>query len=399
MTDTGYPRSRTGEQDGLSGHRALSTLDVLEALGKGKTVFLAVLLIGMVMGIAAALIMPKRYSAATIVLPPQSQSASSSALVQLGALAGMAGLGAPAKSPDEMYVSLLKTREVQGAVIDQLGLVARYGVETHDAARARLADKVVVLADKKAGLIHITAEDADPEVAARLANLHVNALRRLLSRLAISEAQQRRQFFEKQLGKAREALANAEQVFRDEQARSGFVIAQALAESGMQASITLRSEIANREIRLSALRAFATQEHPDVKRLLSELAALRAQLQQREGGAGQASPAGASGSKAALAFRDMKVQEAALEAVMRQLEIARLDEAQEAPQLQQIDVATAPELASGPRKLWVVGGAALASLFVGLFAAIAYGLLLDNAASNRERWQAVRRAWGFSARA
>lgn len=398
MANTDQPCPHGGEPDRLPGPRVLSTWDVLEALGKGKVVFVTVLLIGLALGAAAALIMPKRYSASTIVLPPQIQSASSSALLQLGALAGMTGMNAPVKSPDEMYVSLLKTRDVQGVVINELGLIARYGVETQDAARARLADKVVVLADKKAGLIHVTAEDADPEIAARLANLHVDALRRLLSRLALSEAQQRRQFFENQLLKARDALASAEQAFRDEQASSGFVIAQALAESGMQASISLRSEIANREVRLSALRVFATQEHPDVKRLLSELSALRAQLQQREGGLGQPSAAGAGGSKAALAFRDMKVQEAALEAVLRQLEIARLDEAQEAPRLQQIDVATAPELPSGPRKLWVLGGASLASLFVALFAAIAHGLLLDNAASNRDRWLAVRRAWGISAR-
>lgn len=399
MIDTGYPQSRVAERNELPEQHALSTLDVLEALGKGRWIFAVVLLIGFSVGIAVVLLMPKRYVASTLLLPPQTQSASSSALVQLGALAGVAGLGATAKSPDEMYVSLLKTRHVRNEVIEQLGLVSRYEVTTQDAARSRLADKVVILADKKAGLIHLTAEDADPVVAARLANLHVDALKRLLSKLAISEAQQRRQFFEKQLVKARDALASAELLFRDEQARSGFVIAQALAESGMQASISLRSEIANREVRLSALRSFTTQEHPDVKRLVSELAALRAQLQQREVGLGQPSVAGVSGSKAALAFRDMKVQEAALEAIMRQLEIARLDEAQEAPQVQQIDVATAPELASGPRRLWVLGGAAIASLFVGLFAAIAYGLLLDHASSNRDRWQAVRKAWGFSARA
>lgn len=386
------------EPVGASASSGLSALDILEALGKGKGVFFGIVFAGVLAGLAVALLMPKRYTASTIVLPPQQQSSSVGALAQLGALAGMAGLTQAMKSPDEMYVSFLKTRQVQNAVIKQLGLMERYGADTQDAARSRLADKVLVNADKKSGLIYVTAEDEDPQFAARLANLHVDELKGLLAKLTITEAQQRRRFFEEQLGKARRALAHAEQVFRTEQARTGFVVTQALAESGIKSSIALRSEIANREVQLSALNKFATQQHPDVKRLLAELAALRAQLDQLEGGAGNQNPLSSNGSKAVLAFRDMKVQEAALEALMRQFEIARMDEAQEGPQVQQVDVATAPEIASGPRKLWVVLGATFASLFVGFFAAIGYALLKDNATTNRERWRAVGHAWALSRR-
>ena len=68
----------------------------------------------------------------------------------------------------------------------------------------------VRIASGKDGLISVEVDDKDPKFAANLANAHVEELRNLLGRLAVTEAQQRRLFFEKQLQLTKENLAKAD---------------------------------------------------------------------------------------------------------------------------------------------------------------------------------------------
>ncbi len=56
-----------------------------------------------------------------------------------------------------------------------------------------------VSSDKKSGVISVEVDDEDPKFAAELANAHAGEVTKLLGRLAVSEAQLRRVFFEQQL--------------------------------------------------------------------------------------------------------------------------------------------------------------------------------------------------------
>jgi uncharacterized protein involved in exopolysaccharide biosynthesis len=62
----------------------------------------------------------------------------------------------------------------------------------------------------KDGLIAIEVDDKDPKRAADMANAYVQELHKLTGSLAITEAQQRRVFFEKQLQQAQENLKKTE---------------------------------------------------------------------------------------------------------------------------------------------------------------------------------------------
>ena len=73
---------------------------------------------------------------------------------------------------------------------------------------------VRVASDKKSGLISVEVDDKDPKFAADLANAHVPEVTKLLGRLAVSEAQLRRVFFEKQLNETKENLVKAEQTLQ-----------------------------------------------------------------------------------------------------------------------------------------------------------------------------------------
>lgn len=382
-------------------------LDLLIALGEGKHMIAAVTALATAAGLAAAFLMTPVYTARTLLLPPQQQqSAAVSALANLGALAGVAGAAAGIKSPDEMYVAFLSSERLENAIIERFKLKERYDKKYLVETRKQLETNVRVASNKKSGLISIDVDDKDPAVAAQIANAFVEELRTLLGTLAVSEAQQRRQFFEQQVDKAKEQLARAESSFKLAQQRSGLQVTQALAETGIRASVELRTQIASREVQLQALRgSYATAQNPDVVRLASELAALRGQLARQEKGspdspgaaAPGASPTGAVEQDAVRAYRDVKVQEAMLDVLIRQYELARVDESREGPLLQQVDVASPPERKSKPRRSLIVLAAAAGGLIFGGLLVFARFLLRQAAqsAEGESRLRALRSAWGL----
>ena len=378
----------------------ISLLDLLIALGEEKLTLLMTPLLASLTAVAVVLWMTPIYTAKTVMMPPQqSQSAASSALASLGALAGLAGGAVGIKTSDEMYIAFMQSDTLQNSIIQKLKLQERYEAKTLMDTRAALKGSVKVTSDKKSGLLTLEADDKDPVFAAQLANLYVDELRSLLSKLAVTEAQQRRVFYDQEIKKVQQELGISESIFRDAKQKSGMQVTAVLAESGVRASAELRAQIASREVQLQALSRFATPQNPDMQKISSELSAMRAQLQKLEQGEGQGSSHNNPTQQIAIqSYRDIKVQEAKLDILIRQYELARIDEAKEGPLIQQLDVALPPERKSKPKRMFIVLIAAFAGLFAGvLFAFIKRALRL--AASNPDgatRLLALKRAWGFA---
>lgn len=383
----------------------ISLIDMLIALGEEKMWVIGSAASGLLLALSAAFLIPAKFTAKTILMPPQqAQSSAASALASLGALAGMAGASAGIKSQDELYIALLKSERLQNSLVQKFELTKRYNTDLQADTRKTLDTNVKVMADKKSGLITLEVSDTEPEFAAKMANAYVDELGKILGGLAVSEAQQRRKFFEQQVTQIKEQLAKNEITFRQAQSQSGMQVTQALAETGVRASVELRQQIATREVQLQSLRTtYATDKNPDVIRLSREISALRGQLAKMEkggsdgSGSGVASGKDAVGQEAVRAYRDVKVQEAMLDVMIRQYEMARVDESREGPLLQQVDIASVPERKSAPKRSLIVLGGLMLGLFVGLGIAAARRLMKNQ--RQRPGWQlqqsALSRAWGF----
>lgn len=336
----------------------VSLTQVLTWVGEGKRLIVAITMIGAVLSVTVALLLPKTYTARATLLAPgsQQQSGTAAALAALGSLGGLVG-SSVAKSPDELYVALLKTDSVQRALAERFDLKTRYGVKNYEALRKVMPKYVRVLSDKKSGLITVEVDDAEPKFAADLANGHAGEVTKVLGRLAVSEAQLRRMFFEKQLNDTKERLIKAEQDLRTVQEKSGVIVLDKQAEALIGGAAQVRARIAEREVQLKVLRTVATDQNPEVTRMRSELLALKGELARMESAQG-----GEPGSavdmpvgklpEAAIAYvrarRELKLQETLLEGMLRQFEAAKLDEAKEGPSLQQIDIALPPDFKSKP---------------------------------------------------
>jgi tyrosine-protein kinase Etk/Wzc len=368
------------QEDDLDDGPAIGLLDLLTWLGEGKRTIGLVTGVAVLVALAYALLKAPIFTARTTLLPPasQQQSTSAAALAALGSLGGLAG-GLAAKTPDELYVNLLKSDSVQRTLAKRFDLYSRYKVESYEVMRKTMQQFVRVSSDKKSGVITLEVDDEDPKFAAELANAYAGEITKLLGRLAVSEAQQRRLFFDQQLKDTKENLVKAEQALRSVQEKSGMIVLDQQAEAIIKAVAELKARIIERDVQLKVLRTSTTAQNPDVQRLNSELAALRSELARMEsavpaGGAKSASAPGgidipihklpAAAVDYVRAAREVKFQETMLAGMLRQYEAAKLDEAKEGPVLQQVDVAVPPDRKAKPSRALIVLGAALAALLL-----------------------------------
>ena len=91
----------------------VSLAEVLTWLGEGKARIAALTAAAAVLSLVVALLLPPVYTAQATFLAPgsQQQSSSAAALAALGSLGGLAS-GLAAKTPDDLFVALLKSDSV-----------------------------------------------------------------------------------------------------------------------------------------------------------------------------------------------------------------------------------------------------------------------------------------------
>jgi capsule polysaccharide export protein KpsE/RkpR len=278
-------------------------------------------------------------------------------------------------------------------------------MKTYEELRRAFANYVRISSDKKSGLISIEVDDEDAVFAATFANAYADEIMKLMSRLAVSEAQSRRVYFEKQLKDTREHLVAAELGLRKVQESSGVIVLDKQAEALIGGAARLQAQIAEREVALSVMRRSATEKNPDVQRLSAEVAALRGELGRMESTPGGDKPGAfdmpvnklsEGGIEYVRARRELKLQEALLEGMIRQYEIAKLDEAKEGPVLQQVDMAVPPDRKSKPARSVIV----LASTLLALLAMCAWAvwrgyrkLAAETDPEAAQAWTRVGQAW------
>lgn len=315
------------------------------------------------------LLIPNRYTAATLVLPPaQNNSLSSLLLSQFaggaggGALASVAGSSLGIKNSADMYVSFFRSRTVEDAIIQRFGLMARYRVKKMTNARRAFETYSTVVLGTKDGLIRITVTDRDPKLAAEIANSYVDEFRRLTKNLAITEAAQRRMFFQQQLLEANEHLTAAEEAMKGMQQSTGVLQLDSNARALIESAAILRAQIVAKEVQLQAMRSSETDNNPQVVIVAQELVALKDQLA-KLAGAGEDPDSGFIVPKGKLPeagieylrkFRDLKYYETIAELIAKQYELAKLDEAREGAIVQVADVAIPPDRKSSPPRTLIV---------------------------------------------
>jgi tyrosine-protein kinase Etk/Wzc len=374
----------TGAQQSASEEEGMDLMELATLLLRGKTTILRFTLVAAILtAIVVYLVMKPTYTGEAIFLPPQnapgsgmSQLASQlGSLGSLGALGGLAGL----KNPGEIYLGILESRTVADEIIKRFDLQKIYKKKRLSDTEKRLKNNSTFVEGKDT-LITISVEAQNPKLAADLANGYMDALRGQNGRLALTDASQRRLFFEQQLEREKNALADAEVDLKKTQEQTGLIVPNGQAQVEIQSSAELRAQITSRQVELAALKQGATDQNPAVVRLQTEIFGLEQELQKLQNDSGRRQPGNiqlptAKVPELALEYvrkqREVKYHEVLFELIAKQYEAARLDEAREVPLIQVIDSATIPDKKSGPPRALLV----LASCLLGALAGASWVLL------------------------
>jgi tyrosine-protein kinase Etk/Wzc len=390
-----------------------SALDLLILLLERKRFIARFVLGAAVLATVVAFLLPVRYEAKVVLLPPAQNSSLSSALLgqlgnlgalgSLGSLASLAGGGLGIKNPADMYVSFLTSRTVEDSMIQRFDLMKEYHEKHMVDARKEFERRTTVVAGVKDGLIRIALEDRDPKRAAELANGYVDEFRKLSASLAITEAARRRLFFEQQVQQAKDQLTEAEEAMTKTEQSTGVLQIDSQARSLVESAAILRAQVVAKQVQIEGMRSFATEGNPNLILAKQELAALQTQLQHV---AGSQSDTGSdinlskgrvtqSGMEYLRRFRDLKYQETVFELLAKEFEIAKLDEAREGSIIQVVDAAVPPDKKSSPHRLLIV----IASIVFAFLAAVFWVWLRKrlnvtfDVPENRRRLLAIQHFW------
>lgn len=350
-----------------------SVVKALTALAKRKLLIGALSAAGALAALTMALLSPSIYRSGTQLLPPaQPQAGAAAILAQLGGAAAAVTGGSSVKNPNDVYLAMLGSRTVADKLIARFQLRQVYGNVSPAAARATLQGNSMIKLGKD-GLIKVEVEDKDPKRAAQLANGYVEELQQLTRVLAVTEAAQRRLFFEKQLAVAKNDLAASERALKGALDTNGVISVDSDSRAVIETVGRLRAQISAKQVQLSSMQAFVTTGNQEFKRAQEELGGLRAELSRLQNGRPGAAAADGQGEgmdKRGLAniqiLRDVKYYQMLYELLAKQYEAARLDEAKEASVIQVLDPAIEPERRAKPRTRFMTLAGALAGFLLGV---------------------------------
>lgn len=358
------------EDDGIK------LLDILQTLAENARLLVYGPLVAGLIALGVSYSFKPSYVAQTSFMTPQQQGGSATAaMAQLGALSSALGVASGMKNPADMYIGLIKSRTIADRMVDRFGMMNIPDVKTREDAREILT-RITGGGAGKDGLITLRVVTRIPRLSADMANAYVEELTQLLGRLAVTEAQRRRLFLEKELNKAKDNLVRAEI------ALGGVGVGEDVLKFNPAAMgeglATLKAQMVAKEIRLSSMRGYLTENSPDFRQAQQELAALRAQLAKLE----HPKPSGGN-AEYINRYREFKYSEILFEQLAKQYELAKIDEASEGAVVQVVDVAVPPERKSNAPKSKIAILTTLAAGFV-LLLSVFVRSALKNAGQNPE---------------
>lgn len=364
ITNTGNS-SKAGAAEEADAPIASSLLRKVTLLALHKRLILSITAALALAGLVISLLVPNSFTSVVKIMPPQQSQSNATALLSQLSNVAAGGLAAAAsksllKDPNELYVGIAKSRPVADELIGRFALETLYGTRDLTEARLRLASATTITSSKD-GIISIVVTDRDAALAAQLANGYVTALTELVNHLSLTEAAQRRLFYDLQVEEAKKNLDRAETAFQATQQRTGVVQLESQGKALVEVAERLQEKIAAKQMELQGLRTFATGHNIQVQVVEQELSSLSQQLRHADLNRNQGDPLDMgirSLPDAQMQYfrslREFKFRETLFEFLTKQLEASKLDEAHDSAIIQVIEPAIPAERKSAPKRLLIV---------------------------------------------
>ncbi len=385
------PRPTTGRRP----DDELTLADYIAIVWRRRKLVLACAVTGLIVAAVAHFVLPAKYEATALILPPQGDEGSSGMAAKLAGLSDSLPVGLlGVKSPEERYVDILTSQRVADAMAEKFSLMERYGTESRVKVRENLA-KRSGFDSTKGGMISITVTDRDPETAAKMANTYGDILGEIDGELNVGKAGRERRFLDERLVAVEKDLKAAQEAWKAFQEKHRIVA----VDEGLKATATVMAELEARrmakEIEVQVLETAYSKTSPQVEMARTELRKLEEKLRDvsqhgvRPASSSPSNPPPSTlhpqpdGEASQWLFPAVeKVPELAMEQMdlerrlrlhgelykllVTQREMTRISEAKERSTVQVVAAATAPDRRAG------MGGGA--RIFVGIGIGLAFGV-------------------------
>jgi capsule polysaccharide export protein KpsE/RkpR len=329
-----------------------------------------------------AFLIPVRFKSTARLMPPDNNQSGGLAMAAAALSGGTGSLGGIAtdmlglKSTSDIFVGILSSRTVQDKLIQQFDLRNLYRDRRMEDARKDLAEHTDISVDRKSQIITLTVTDHDPKRAAAMGQAYVEELNRLVAELSTSSARRERIFLEGRLQAVSLDLEAAEREFSQFSSKNSAIDIKEQGKAMVEAAATLQGQLIAAESEAEGLKQIYTDNNVRVRSVQARINELKHQLEKIGGKGEDASvPLGQQqdslypsirklpllGVAYADLFRRTRVQEAVLESLTKEYELAKVQEVKEIPTVKVLDSPNIPDKKSFPPRLVImILGTALA---------------------------------------
>jgi uncharacterized protein involved in exopolysaccharide biosynthesis len=355
--------------------------------------FLGIVACGILLSVLDAVVQPNMYVSTTTLMPPDSTSPYSSIMGLLSPDNAASQLGSVAlglNTPSDVFIGVLKSRNVQDGLIKRLDLAHHYRSRDIEESRTSLEDATAIEEDRASGVIAISVTDTSPVIASQIAAGYVEELNRVVTDNATSAARRERIFLEERVKEVKRDLDDSAKQLSQFSSKSGAIDISSQTKSMVEQGLRLQAEIIDGRSQLAALRQTYSEDNSRVRGLEAHNAELQRELDKMGGvnqGSGASLATGESpyitaGELPALGVtyfdleRKLRVDEALWESLTKQYEAAKVEEAEEIPTIEVLDAANVPLRKSFPKRRLIVEIGAIIS-FVLASAMVFVGMIWE----------------------
>ena len=342
--------------------------------GSRRTV-LSIVAAGILLSFLRAISLPNMYISTTTLMAPDNSSSSSNLMSLLSSAGPAASMGSAAlgmKTPGATFTGILGSRSVQESLVTRFDLVHYYKTKFIEDACRQLTAATAIREDLKSGIITISVTANDPVFASKLAQGYVEELDHVVTHNSTSAARRERIFLEERLKEIKQDLDDSGKALSQFSTKSRTIDLPSQGKAMVESGFRVQEQMVAARAELAGLRQSYSEDNVKVRAANARIAELQRQIDKAIGSheepkldtGNSAYPSISELPAIGLAYTDLarrvRVEEALWEALTRQYETARVQEAKEIPTVRVLDAANVPQHKSSPiRSLIMICGTML----------------------------------------
>lgn len=368
------------------------------------------------------LILPRWYTAETVILPTAGSGDAMGISSMLSNLPmGGLGLGLGGVSEEtNTFIAILNSRTMLETVAKEFDLINRYEARNMEEAvkalrgniQTDISEEGTLVFRAKASTPYFSSDEEKngARVTAKdITNFFIKELDRFNKQLKSDKAKSTRIFLEKRYKQNLTDLKRAEDELKNFQEKFGAIAVPEQVVATITIASELKAQIIAKELEVSGLRKYVSENHPTLLKAQNELTELHEKYsdflieKKVSNNSNNSTPIANDiflplenipqlGIEYLRLYREVTLQEKILEFLLPQYEQAKIQEAKDTPTLQILDEAVLPIHKSSPKVLIIVIGAGFSCLILSLIFILIIEFLARTENENSEQIREIKLA-------